>query len=237
MSGLMHQVHLWDTWSTLTGCVQAGTSVIDRPEQVNDRDEKWLLSFIDAMHYRARHNADDIIRKIPTRGVKNVLDIGGGSGVFSMAFVRKGKDINATVFDLPNVIPITKKYIRKEKLTGRIRTVSGDYNKDKLPKGFDLIFLSAIVHSNSYRENERLVKKCAASLNRGGHILIKDQVMDDARLNPARGALFALNMLVGTKGGDTYSEKEIKEWFDKAGIIFNRRINIPGGDSMMIGSK
>jgi hypothetical protein len=61
--------------------------------------------------------------------------------------------------------------------------------------------------------------------------------MDDTRLNPARGALFALNMLVGTKGGDTYSEKEIKEWFDKAGIMFNRRINIPGGDSMMIGSK
>jgi cyclopropane fatty-acyl-phospholipid synthase-like methyltransferase len=210
---------------------------MDRPEQVNDRDNEWLNSFIDAMHYRARYNADAYISRIPTRGVRSVLDIGGGSGVFSMAFVRKEKDLTATVFDLPNVIPITRKYVRKEKLTGRINTAAGDYNTDQLPKGFDMVFLSAIVHSNSYRENARLVKKCAASLNKGGKIIIKDQVMDESRLKPVRGALFSLNMLVGTKGGDTFTDREIKEWFAGAGIKFSRRINITDGDSMMIGIK
>jgi SAM-dependent methyltransferase len=235
MSGLMHQVNLWDTWTTLTECVKKGASVINRSDSVNERDPEWLQSFIAAMHYRAKDNASEIIRRINLKNVKKVLDVGGGSGIYAMAFVNAGSDISATVFDLPNVIPLTHGYIQKENMVGKIDTVIGDYSIDNLPTGYDLVFLSAIVHSNSYPENQKLVGKCAGSLNPGGRIIIKDQVMEDSRIKPARGALFALNMLVGTAAGDTFTENEIKEWFDHAGIRFEERIDINGDDSMVIG--
>jgi hypothetical protein len=163
--------------------------------------------------------------------------VGGGSGVFAMAFVRAGEGLTATVYDLPNVIPITLKYIREEKMEGKIDTAEGDYMVDQLPSGYDIVFLSAIVHSNSYQENGQLIQKCAASLNPGGRVIIKDHVMEESRIEPAGGALFALNMLVNTRAGDTYTEKEIKEWLDHAGIRHEETIVNPGQDSMVIGRK
>jgi 2-polyprenyl-3-methyl-5-hydroxy-6-metoxy-1,4-benzoquinol methylase len=235
MAGLMHQVNLWDTWTSLTECVKKGSSVINHPDRVNERDPEWLKAFIAAMHYRAKNNAAEIIARINMKNVNKVLDIGGGSGIYAMAFVNASTNITATVFDLPNVIPLTHEYIHKEKMAGKINTAIGDYNVDNLPIGYDLVFLSAIVHSNSYRDNRMLVSKCAGSLNPGGRIIIKDQVMEDSRIKPGRGALFALNMLVATAAGDTYTEKEIKEWFDHAGFRFEERIDIKGEDSMVIG--
>lgn len=237
MASLMHQVHLWDSWTSLTECIRKGTSVIDHPDRVNDRDTEWLQSFIAAMHYRAKHNAFKIISKINLKNVTKVLDVGGGSGVYAMAFVNAGTNITATVFDLPNVIPLTLEFIYNENIVEKIDTSIGDYNVDNLPIGYDLVFLSAIIHSNSYLENQKLIGKCANSLNPGGRIIIKDYVMEDSRIKPARGALFALNMLVNTMAGDTYTEKEIKEWLELAGIRFEEKIDIEDEDTILIGRK
>ncbi len=237
MSGLMHQVNLWDSWTTLTDAVRKGSSVFQRPEKSDNRENKWVNAFIDAMHYRAKEKASGIISRISLKKVQKVLDVGGGSGVFLMAFAHAGKNLRGTVFDLPGVIQITEKYLRKEKLSSRIDTVAGDYNKDALPKGYDLVFLSAIVHSNSYSGNMKLIRKCASSLNKGGRVIIKDQVMNESRIRPERGTIFSLNMLVGTSAGDTYTDKEIREWFDHAGLKFEKRTDIPGDDTLMIASK
>jgi 2-polyprenyl-3-methyl-5-hydroxy-6-metoxy-1,4-benzoquinol methylase len=237
MSGLMHQVHLWDTWTTLTDCVKEGTSVFNRPESVNDRDPDYLEAFIGAMHYRARENAGEMIAQINLEKAKRVLDVGGGSGVFAMAFVGAGEDLTATVYDLPNVIPIARKYIREEQMEGKIDTAEGDYMVGQLPSGYDIVFLSSIVHSNSDTENRELIHKCAAALNSGGRIIIKDEVMEESRIAPPGGTLLALNMLVNTRAGDNFTEKEIRAWFNAAGIRYVETIRIPGTDSMVIGRK
>ncbi len=237
MSGLKHTADLWHTWTTMTDAVRAGTAVYRRPENINDRDENWLESFIGAMHYRALSEAPGTVSKIDLEGVKKVLDLGGGSGIFAMEFVKAGKDIQASVFDLPNVIPITQKYIQRENMQDRVNTYGGDYISDDLPLGFDLIFLSAIIHSNSYETNKQLVSKCAKSLNPGGRIIIADWIMDDSRTNPPRGALFALNMLVGTREGDTFTQTEILEWYENAGLRFDKRLESFSQTAMVIGIK
>lgn len=86
MSGLMHTVNLWQTWSTLTQAVINGKTVSDRPKNIDNRENKWLEAFIEAMHYRAKKQATDIVAKIDLIGVNHVLDLGGGSGAFAMAF-------------------------------------------------------------------------------------------------------------------------------------------------------
>lgn len=233
-AGIMHSVNLWDSWSNLTGSVKTGRSVKISP--VAERDDKWFKPFIAAMHNRAFSEAPSLVKQIDLNGVKRILDIGGGSGAYSMAFVKAGDDISSTVFDLPNVVKMTEKYVREEGLIEKIDTVPGDYNKDEFPSGYDLVFLSAIIHINSYKQNIQLIKKSGMALNPGGRIVISDFIMDDDRTNPPFGAIFALNMLVNTDSGDTYTESEVKEWFREAGIEFIERKETHS-TGLMIGRK
>lgn len=232
MGGLMHSSHLWNTWSTLTKAVKSGRSVI--PDHFDNRGEDWFEGFIAAMHFRARKNAPAVIGLLDLSGVTRVLDVGGGSGAYSMAFAVSNKNIHATVFDLPNVIPLTRQYVEKEGVSDRVDYIEGDYMKDSPGKGYDLIFLSAIVHINSPEENIKLLQKCVSALNGGGQVVIQDFIMEEDRVHPANGAVFALNMLVGTRMGDTYTEGEIREWFNKVGLQNPKKIETPFGTTLIM---
>ena len=233
MAGLAHTAHLWQTWSGLTDAVRKGTGVVG--DEVNQRGEEWLRAFIGAMHWRAQELADGIVRLLDLSRVSRVLDVGGGSGAFSMAFVRTGRGIHAVVFDLPNVVAITKSYVESAGYGGQISTVVGDYRKDELPGGFDLVFLSAIVHANSVEENRRLIRKCAFATEPGGRVVILDQIMNEDRTAPASAAMFALNMLVGTGGGDTYTESEVRAWMSEAGLRDITRVDTPFNNALILG--
>ncbi|HNX06001.1 MAG TPA: methyltransferase [Bacteroidales bacterium] len=215
--GLMHTANMWDTWSTMTEMVRTGKSQRNR---IPARSEaEWSEAFISAMHERAAQQAKNVLDKINLQGIRHFLDIGGGSGVYAMDFVKRSTDNMATVFDLPGIITITKKYVKKESLLKRFSFIGGDYNKDSLGAGYDLAFLSAIVHINSLEQNQVLVNKCFGALNPGGIIAIQDHVMDEDRTAPFSGAMFAMNMLVATDCGDTYTAKEIKTWLRNAGFV------------------
>jgi len=138
---------------------------------------------------------------------------------------------------LPNVIPITKKFLDKEGFSDKIKTHSGDYTKDNLPKGFDLVFMSAIIHSNSLEINQGLIKKCFNSLNKNGRIVIQDWIMNNDRTQPTSGAVFAINMLVGTEAGDCFTEQEVTEMLTGTGFKNISRIEFESGLSQMIAQK
>jgi len=235
LGGLMHSNHLWNTWSNLTQVVKTGKSA--HPTEINERGEVWLFPFISAMHDRAIKQAPLQLSNLDLTGIKSVLDIGGGSGAYSMEFITKKPEIEATVFDLPNVVPITKKFIDLEGFSGRIKTYTGDYITDELPEGFDLIFLSAIIHSNSLEINHMLIRKCYNSLNRDGKIVIQDWIMNNERTQPTAGAIFAINMLVGTEAGDCFTDQEVTEMLSNAGFRNISRFEFESGLSQVIAQK
>ena len=235
LGGLMHSNHLWNTWSNLTQVVKTGISA--HPSEINVRGEEWLFSFISAMHDRAKKQAPQQLKNIDLAGVLSALDVGGGSGAYSMEFVSKKTDIEATVFDLPNVIPITKKFLYKEGFSDKIKTHSGDYTTDNLPKGFDLVFMSAIIHSNPLEINRDLIKKCFDSLNKKGRIIIQDWIMNNDRTQPLAGAVFAINMLVGTEAGDCFTEEEVTGMLIGAGFKNISKIEFESGLSQIIAHK
>lgn len=236
MGGLGHTVNLWNNWSNMTESVKQGTAV-EVKESVNDRGDNWLDSFIAAMHMRAKQQAPEIIAMLDLSGVETVLDVGGGPGTFSFAFVDAKKGLKATVFDLPNVVPLTQKYIAQEGYTGRVATATGDYLEDDLGSGYDLIFLSAVIHSNSPEENMLLFSKCYKALSKNGRLVVLDFIMNDERTSPAWGAMFALNMLVGTKAGDSYTESEVTEWMKETGFAGFMRKDTDYETSLLIGRK
>jgi SAM-dependent methyltransferase len=213
MAGLAHTANLWRTWSGLTDAVRRGGAEPRPP--VNDRGDDWLRAFIAAMHWRSRDAAPEVVALSGLERPSRVLDLGGGSGAFAMAFARAGH--SPVVFDLPNVVPLTQAYVREEGLADRIETMSGDYLRDPIGEGYDAVLLSSIIHSHPPDENRRLMTKVARSLNPGGRIVVRDFLMDEGRGGPLQPALFALNMLVGTGGGDTYTESEVRGWLLEAG--------------------
>ena len=236
LSGLMHTVHLWDTWSTLTQVVKLGTSV---PAQQQRREDPtgWTEAFIAAMNDRARKQAPVVAAQMNLKEGMRVLDVGGGSGAFAVAFVRAKRGVKATVFDLPDVLPLTERYVSAEGLLERIDLVAGDYTSDELPKGYDLVFLSAIIHSNSPDQNRKLLRNCARALNPKGSLVVQDFIMDENQTNPPAGAFFALNMLVGTAAGDTYRESEIRDWMKEAGLSDINKVETPFGSAQVRGTK
>ncbi len=235
MAGLLHTSGLWKTWNTLTDSVKKGSKAVRDP--IKKRKPEWFEAFIAAMHYRAAANAFRVVAKLDLSKTSRVLDIGGGSGAYAMAFVRAKKEITATVFDLPNVIPLTKKYVAEAGLSDRFRFAKGDYNKGVFGNDFDLVFFSAIIHINSAEKNQSLMDKAARALKPGGQVVIQDFIMDKERTTPPFGTFFALNMLVGTEDGDTYTEAEIKSWLIKSGFTGIRRLEGEGPASMIIARK
>lgn len=234
MGNLHHTNHLWDSWGTLTEAVKKGRSVYKRS---NSTKEIWRDNFIAAMHYRAQHEAKIIALMFDFFNVNKMLDIGGGSGAFTYEFISKNPSMKGVIFDLPDIIPITKKYAEQSNSLKNVEFIEGDYLTDSFGSGYDLILLSAIVHINSYEQNRQLILKCAEALNNSGQIIIRDFIMKDERTEPVNGALFALNMLVATDSGDTYTEEEMKEWFVNAGITKIEKKNTSFASDLLIGIK
>jgi len=144
--------------------------------------------------------------------------VGGGSGSYTIGFLNAVPGMKATIFDLPEVIPMAETRLAEEGLMARVTLVGGDYNADDLPGGHDLAFLSAIIHQNSHAQNVALYNKVFDALDPGGRIIIRDYAMSSDRTQPASGALFAINMLVNTEGGNSYTFEEIQGGLEEAGF-------------------
>ena len=149
-----------------------------------------MKAFIGAMHVVAKGLSSEIAEDYDSKPYHKLLDIGGASGTYSVAFLRKNPKMRAVIFDLKEVIPMAQERLQEEGLFDRIEFVSGDFYKDALPSGCDLALLSAIIHQNSLEENETLFLKVHRALEPGGVILIRDHIMDESRTEAAcRGCL------------------------------------------------
>jgi len=124
----------------------------------------------------------------------------------------------AIIFDLPDVIPMARQRLTDAGFIDRVDLVAGNFETDPLPTGADFVWLSAIAHQNSREQNRALFGKIRDALAPGGTLAIRDIVMDEDHVHPPGGALFAVNMLVGTERGGTFSLEEYKADLEAAGF-------------------
>jgi hypothetical protein len=205
---VLHMASLWNRWSRLTDVVRGVQGAKQEFDFVRMGEE--LRAFIGAMHVVATPLAKQIVKSVNAQSSKALLDVGGGSGTYTIAFLRAFPEMKATIFDLPQVIEMARERIAEEGLLDRVDFAAGSFYQQELPPGHDLALVSAIIHSNSPDQNRDLYKKVFRSLGKDGRILVRDYVMNSDRTLPRDGAIFAINMLVGTSGGGTYTIDEIK---------------------------
>jgi len=168
-------------------------------------------------------------------GVRRVLDVGGGSGAYAAAFAGAKPGLEAVVFDLSEVLPLTRRFLAEAGMLDRVGLVAGDYERDALGRDFDLVLLSQILHSQPPHANRALLGKAAAALRPGGQLVVQEFIMDEDRAGPPFNTLFALNMLVNTEAGDTYTGAEVQDWMEAAGVTGVMRRDFAFGTTILAG--
>lgn len=219
---VLHMNEIWDNWSRLTNTVIEGKN--PHRTSPSKKDQKSMKAFIGAMHVVGRELSREIAGELDLSTYKRLLDIGGASGTYTVAFLERNPHMQAMIFDLPQVLPLAEERISKAGIADRVELHGGDFYYDKLPGGCDLALLSAIIHQNSPEQNLELYRKIHHALLPGGVLLIRDHIMAEDRVHPPAGAVFAVNMLSVTEGGDTYAFAEIRESLEEVGFVDVRLI-------------
>jgi predicted O-methyltransferase YrrM len=213
---VLHSAGVWKRWTELTGIVRADPAAIARAQA--PQGDASLRAFIGAMHVVSGPRAPGIVAAIGAGQARALLDVGGGPGTYTIAFLRASPHIRATLFDRPAVIEMARARLAEAGVLDRVTLAGGDFDHDELPPGHDLALVSAIIHQNSPAQNVELYRKVWRALVPGGRIVIRDHVMSPDRLDPRDGALFAVNMLAGTPGGRTYTFDEVRDGLTAAGF-------------------
>ena len=204
---LNHYNTLWTNWSGLDTVLKTGKPF----KKAHDHE-----SFILGMHNLALQKVRQVARSLRLSGVKRLLDLGGGPGTYAMAFARK--NIEVTLLDFPETLKIAKRLIAASGLENKIKLLPGDFSKTGFGNNYDMVFISQILHAYNDRDCMSLLKKSSASLKPGGRVVVQEFYLDETKTNPPQGAIFAINMLVNTSGGRTYTPAEISSWMKKAGF-------------------
>jgi len=230
-NGLLHTANIWHRWSTLTDAVRSGTRV---PSSRDDTPE-WTRNFIVGMQRNAKDRAPLVAKALGTTGVRRILDLGGGSGVYSIAFAKACPDVHCEILDIPEVVPLTAEYVSQAGVSSQVSLRPGDMLQDDFGSGYDIIMLNAICHMFSEEQNRDIFRRAHEALAPNGRLLVQDFILNSEKTGPQHAALFSLNMLVNTDAGASYSESEYTHWMKAAGFTDVCRINLPGPSSLIVG--
>jgi precorrin-6B methylase 2 len=211
-----HHANCLRNWAQLARVIKTGRPAERTPSIRGEAGDQ--SAFIGGMDNLGAPVAARIIEAIQPLHFDQLLDIGGASGTWTIAFLRACPGASATLVDLASVIPLARRRLADAGLSARVRLVAVDFMTDDLPGGADLAWLSAIVHQNSRMQNRTLFAKVFDALRPGGRLAIRDVLMEESRVRPVAGALFAVNMLVATEGGGTFTAGELREDLDAAGF-------------------
>jgi len=230
-NGLLHTANIWHRWSTLTDAVRTGTRI---PVDYDDTPE-WTRNFIAGMQRNAKARAPLVVKALGTAGVRRILDLGGGSGAYSIAFAKACPDVQCEILDIPEVVPLTSEYVSQAGVSAQVSLRAGDMLQDDFSSGYDLIMLNAICHMFSEEQNQDIFRRAHQALARNGRLVVQDFILNPDKTGPQHAALFSLNMLVATEAGASYSELEYTNWMNAAGFTDVRRIDLPGPSDLIVG--
>jgi hypothetical protein len=223
---ILHHHYLSGSWSRMDEAVRTGKPLSHRTSSTSDEDRRQ--AFLMGMYNLASQQAPQIAAQVELSGRRRLIDVGGGPGTYAIHFCRHNPDLGAVVFDLPTTRPFAEKCIDQHGLSRRIRFSEGNFLTTEIPGRYDVAWLSHILHAESPDDCRRLISKTVGILEPGGLILIHEFFLNDNMDGPLFPALFALNMLQGTEQGQSYSEGQVRQMLETAGITDIQRLPYTG---------
>lgn len=225
-------------WLDLAKIVRVGRSV----GAVNSEKKgaKFFADFVESifpLSYAAAQVLGEHLRIPKAKQPLSVLDLAAGSGVWGIALAQQSPHVHISAVDWPAVLPVTKKIAARHGVGKRLTGVPGDLSKAPFGKNHQVATLGHILHSEGRARSRKLLQKTFDALAPGGTIAIMEFLVNEDRTEPVVGLLFAVNMLVNTDEGDTYSFEEISGWLREAGFTKPRLLKVPAVSPLILATK
>ena len=225
-------------WLRLSDIVRQGRpGVAVNQETEGTEFFSQLVERIIPMSYPPAQKLGDHLKLARTRNEIHVLDLAAGSGIWGIALAQKSPRVRVTAVDWPGMIPTTKRITQKFGVGDRFNYVEGDILAAGFGSGYDIATLGHILHSEGEERSRELLKKTFRALKSGGTIAIAEWLVNDDRTGPLPSLMFAVQMLVNTDKGDTFSFNEIKSWLHEAGFKKVRKLQAPGPSPLILATK
>jgi ubiquinone/menaquinone biosynthesis C-methylase UbiE len=230
--------HLIPKWLSLNEIVATGRPVQAVNQQAGGSEffEKFVVDIFPMSYPSAQNLARHLNLSAATQPVR-VLDLAAGSGVWGIALAQSSEKVHVTAVDWAKVLPITRKTVARFGLTERFSFVEGDLLQADFGSNQTVTTLGHILHSEGIERSRQLLAKTFRALASGGTIAIAEFLVNTDRTGPVNGLFFAVNMLVNTDTGDTFSFEEISSWLTEAGFINARTIETPGPSPLILATK
>jgi hypothetical protein len=230
--------HLIPKWLGLTDIVQTGKP----PAGVNQEGvgAEFFEKFVEdlfPLNFGAANALAVALEIDSATEPMNVLDLAAGSAVWSIALAKRSPHVRVTAVDWPGVLPATRRTAERHGVADRYRFVAGDLLEVDFGSGYQVATLGHILHSEGEARSRKLLEKTAAAMASGGTIAIAEWLVNPDRTGPTMGLIFAVNMLVNTDQGNTFSFEEIASWLKAAGFVEPRMLEVPGPGPLVLATK
>lgn len=230
---------LWQSWSGLTDAIRSGRPTVAVEQQ--QKAEEFFPILVRTLHIINREparRAAQALNVAAHTGRLDVVDIGCGSAVWSIAVAEQAPRAHVVAQDFPALMPVVREYADRHGVADRFDYLPGNLHSVDFGEGrYDLALLGNIVHSEGAESSRTLLKRLARALKPGGRVAIVDMVPADDRSGPVYPLLFALNMLVHTEAGGTYTLAEYRQWLQEAGFSAVRTEDIGLHSPLIVADK
>jgi ubiquinone/menaquinone biosynthesis C-methylase UbiE len=230
--------HLLPKWLGLNEVVATGLPSSAVNQQTAGSD--FFAKFVNDIFPLSYHVAQELAAHLNLKGAASpvsVLDLAAGSGVWGIALAQSSPQVRVTAVDWPGVIPVTRNTVTRFGLADRFIFVEGDLQQADFGSGHNVATLGHILHSEGVERSKVLLAKTFHALAPGGTIAIAEFLVNPERTEPLGGLIFAVNMLVNTDCGDTFSFEEISGWLAEAGFVDARTLDTRGPSPLILATK
>src|SRR5216110_95712 len=225
-------------WLRLTDILRDGRPVVAVNQETEGTEFfRQLVESIIPMSYPSAQALGDHLKLAKAKNEIRVLDLAAGSGIWGIALTQKSPRVRVTAVDWAGMIPTTKRVTEKFGARDRFDFIEGDLLKANFGNRYDIAILGHILHSEGEERSRQLLKKTFGALKSGGTIAVAEWLVNDRRTEPTHSLMFAVQMLVNTEHGDTFSFNEIKSWLEDAGFKKVRKLEAPGPSPLILATK
>jgi ubiquinone/menaquinone biosynthesis C-methylase UbiE len=225
-------------WLRLSDIVREGRPAVAVNQETEGTEFfSQLVENIIPMSYPPAQKLGDHLKLAKAKSEIRVLDLAAGSGIWGIGLAQKSHRVRVTAVDWAGMIPTTKRITQKFGLGDRLNYVEGDILEANFGSGYDIATLGHILHSEGEDRSRQLLTKTFSALKSGGTVAIAEWLVNDDRTKPLPSLMFAVQMLVNTEKGDTFSFNEIKNWLEEAGFKKVRKLDAPGPSPLILATK
>lgn len=206
----------WSEWGRLAGHLRRRDSVVLGKYAQGFTVER-ARTYHEATYSIGMGAARRFARQVDLAGRRQILDLGGGSGCYCIVAAQQHPSLRAIVFDLPPVVEVTREFIASHGLSDRVTAQAGDFTRDPLPAGSDVVIMASNLPQYSREIIEAVIARALAALAPGGEMHLIGEMLDDERSGPRDPALWGLAEALWGSTGIAHSIAECRSYFERAG--------------------